>query len=504
MTRNRNEAAPPMGSDNTAPRRRPRIHNPAATATPMIPPRRRIARRVATTPPGSTALRDAAGEEARDDGTSPSYDSRAQRTGHRWSLSVRLSLCALVLWGCLLASEDRVWSRARQPIVGACEGVAELKTDPRRVMNGTSVVLALQGVRYQVNAYGQPSWMLQRRLAGERVWVAGTCGEFTGRFSRSARISHIVGRLNVSDVSEEFSDGSLMSRAANRMRRTMIRGVSAMSPDTRALFTGLVIGDDREQPREMILNFRTSGLSHLTAVSGQNVSYLLVVVSPVLHRLSKKWRFIATMFLLLWFVLLTRAEPSVVRAAFMAGVVAVNGFIGRPQNARAVLASTVIALLIVDPMLAWSVGFALSVGATGGLAWLSARIGAIVGGRGVVAATLAAQVGTAPISLLIFGSLPVVALVANPLVIGVAGMVMMAGVPLALLSGIVSPLVAPMSWLLSLPVMYVNTIATCAAFVSPSPWLNSVLWIVVLAVVWRRFRAHTRLRSLPSPTSVAG
>lgn len=397
-----------------------------------------------------------------------------------------------------------MWSRARLPIVGECEGIAEVKTDPRHVMNGTSVVLALRGVRYQVNAYGPSGWKLQRRLAGERVWVGGTCGELTGRFTRSARISHIVGRLNVSDVSEEFSDGSMMSRAANRMRRTMIRGVSAMSPETRALFTGLVIGDDREQPREMILNFRASGLSHLTAVSGQNVSYLLVVASPVLHRLSRKWRFITTMFLLLWFVLLTRAEPSVVRAAFMAGVVAVNAFIGRPQNARVVLAVTVIALLLIDPMLAWSVGFALSVGATGGLAWLSARIGAIVGGRGVVAATLAAQAGTAPISLLIFGSLPVVALVANPLVIGVAGVVMMAGVPLALLAGMVSPLVVPMSWVLSIPVMYVNAIATGAAFVAPSQWLNGSLWIVVLGVVRRRYHAQKRQRSLSSPMSVAG
>lgn len=461
-----------------------------------------MARRVATTPPGSTARRE--DEEERDDGTSPSYGSHPQRLRHRWSPSVRLTFCALVLWACLLANEDRVWSRAGQPFHGACQGIAELKTDPRRVMNGTSVVLALDGLRYQVNAYGPPAWVLQRRLAGERVWVAGTCGEITGRFVRSARISHIVGRLSVSEVSEEFSDGSLMSRAANRLRRTMIRGVSSMSPDTQALFTGLVIGDDREQPREMIQNFRASGLSHLTAVSGQNVSYLLIVVSPLLHRLSRQWRLVVTTFLLLWFVLLTRAEPSVVRAAVMAGVVAVNGFLGRPQNARAVLAVTVITLLVIDPMLAWSVGFALSVGATGGLAWLSARIGSIVGGRGVLAATLAAQIGTAPISLIIFGSLPVIALAANPLVIAVAGIVMMAGVPLALLAGVVSPLVAPMSWILSVPVVYINSVASLAADLSPSHLWNIVLWAIVISVFLYRHRLVKRARSSLSPTSVAG
>ena len=155
-------------------------------------------------------------------------------------------------------------------------------------------------------------------------------------------------------------------------------------------------------------------------------------------------------------------------------------------------------------MLAWSVGFALSVGATGGLAWLSARIGSIVGGRGVLAATLAAQVGTAPISLMIFGSLPVIALAANPLVIAVAGIVMMAGVPLALLAGVVSPLVSPMSWILSVPVVYVNTVASLAADLSPSRWWNIVLWVIVISVFLYRHRLVKRARSSLSPTSVAG
>lgn len=427
---------------------------------------------------------------------------RRMRRGR--SLSVRLSVCAVALWGVLLANEERVWARAAQPIVGACAGIAELKNDPREMMNGTSVVLALHGVRYQVNAYGPPSWLLRRRLAGERVWVTGTCGELTGRFSRTARIAHVVGRLTVNEVSEEFSDGAPVMRAANRMRRTMVSGVDAMTPDIRALFTGLVIGDDRDQPREMIADFRASGLSHLTAVSGQNVAYLLVVVSPVLNRMTKNWRFAVTMMLLLWFVLLTRAEPSVVRAAFMAGVVALSGFIGRPQNARAVLALTVIALLLIDPMLAWSVGFALSVGATAGLAWFSARLAKVVHGRGVLAATLAAQIGTAPISLLVFGSVPVVSLIANPLVISVAGVVMMAGVPLALLAGMFPFLVTPMSWILTLPVAYVAAVASAAARLLPSPMLNTALWGVVPLMLWVRHRHFMAQHSLQRPTAVAG
>jgi competence protein ComEC len=367
------------------------------------------------------------------------------------------------------------------------------------MMNGISVVLKFRGVRYQVNAYGPPAWRLRERLAGEMVRFTGECGDLTGRFARTQRIAHVVGRINVATIAEEFGEGSAAVRMANRMRRAMVRGVDAMPHDMRALFTGLVIGDDRDQPREMIQQFRASGLSHLTAVSGQNVAYLLAVLSPLLLRLRRGARWTATMAILMWFVLLTRAEPSVLRAAFMAGVVATNAAIGRKQNARVVLALTVIALLIIDPLLAWSVGFALSVGATAGLAWFSARLGKLVGGRGVAAATLAAQLGTAPVSLAVFGTVPVVSLLANPLALGVAGAVMMFGLPVALLAGVTPALVTPISWVLTVPVAYVAFVARMAAHISPHGLWNALLWACVPLWLWRRRRQSAR-----RPTAVAG
>jgi competence protein ComEC len=243
--------------------------------------------------------------------------------------------------------------------------------------------------------------------------------------------------MNISEVSEKYGEGSAMMRAANRMRRSLVDGVQSMPHDLRALFTGLVIGDDREQSREMINDFRASGLSHVCAVSGQNVAYLLAMLAPFLSRLGRGARWWVTLFVIAWFVVLTRGEPSVLRAAVMAGLVATNAAIGSSMNARSILACTVMVLLVVDPMLAWSVGFALSVGATAGLAWVSAWLGKVVGGRGVVAATLAAQVGTTPIQMLVFGYVPVVSLIANPLAVGVSGAVMMFGLPLALMSSLV-------------------------------------------------------------------
>ncbi len=402
----------------------------------------------------------------------------------RWRVSF---MTMLVVGAAGLVGGSSAW-REVSVIDGPCSGNATVRTDPTWVGHGVGVVLALHGKRYRVIAHGAPGAHLANRLAGEQVAVKGTCSKTTGPYSRYDRITHVVGRMTVQSVSEEFSEGSIAVRAANRMRVALHDGVALMPYSLQSLFAGLVIGDDRDQSREMVNQFRGSGLSHLCAVSGQNVAYLLAALSPLLRRLRRNSRFIAVLVILAWFVLLTRAEPSVLRAAVMAGLVAVNAASGTSMNARTILASTVIMLLLIDPMLAWSVGFALSVGATAGLAWLSARLGHIIGRHGMLAATLAAQVGTMPVSLFVFGYVPVVSLVANPLALWVAGMVMMVGLPLALLASMATPLVPLVSWAMTIPVAWVAGVARFCSEVSPHGLFNVVLWLCVAGAIWHRWR----------------
>jgi competence protein ComEC len=486
--------------------------------------------RVDATPPGN--MNRAPVDE--EDVTGQSYDDPPDEVSHGVSASVGLTILAVVMWVSVMVGEHApgfwslrtascilfvlfffYWWRHRRwqvsiltmlvvgavglvggssawrevPVIdGACSGNATVRTDPTWVGNGVGVVLELHGKRYRVIAHGAPGAHLANRLAGEHVMVTGTCSKTTGPYSRYDRITHVVGRMTVQSVSEDFSEGSIAVRAANRMRVALRDGVALMPRNLQALFAGLVIGDDRDQSREMVSQFRASGLSHLCAVSGQNVAYLLAALSPVLRRLRRNSRFIAVLMILAWFVLLTRAEPSVLRAAVMAGLVAVNAASGTSMNARTILASTVIVLLVLDPMLAWSVGFALSVGATAGLAWLSARLGNIIGRHGMLAATLAAQVGTMPVSFFVFGYVPVVSLIANPLALWVAGMVMMVGLPLALLASLLTPLVPLVSWAMTIPVAWVAGVARICSEVSPHGLLNVGLWLCVAGALWRRRR----------------
>ena len=82
-----------------------------------------------------------------------------------------------------------------------------------------------------------------------------------------------------------------------------------------------------------------------------------------------------------WFVVLTRAEPSILRAGTMAALSATAFVLGRQREPVRLLALAVIGLVLVDPLLAWSIGFWLSVGATPGVTavgpWLAARFGSL-------------------------------------------------------------------------------------------------------------------------------
>lgn len=412
---------------------------------------------------------------------------------------------------CGLSGGAAAWYGVTLPPRGQCGGVAILVKDPVPMGRGVSVIVRLDGDRYQLTAHGSSAARIGARLAGESLLVEGRCGPTSDGAARYARISHVVGTIVPSRVSEEFSVGSMATRASNRLRKALARGVSSMPAAQRSLFMGLVIGDDRDQPRSMIEQFRGSGLSHLCAVSGQNVSYLLAAMSPLLRRKRRLVRWMLTLGVIAWFSMLTRGEPSVLRAGVMAAVVATNAAAGVALNARVVVSITVSALLVADPMLAWSVGFALSVGATAGLAWLSAPMAKFVrvphlgrrirGLNEVVCATLAAQVGTMPVSLAVFGWVPAVSVITNPLAIGVAGAVMMFGLPVALVASVLPPLEPFVSALMTVPVGWVGLVARTGATVGPTGALNWGAWVAVTAAIARSWR-RSRHKDEPSPTDV--
>ena len=331
---------------------------------------------------------------------------------------------------------------------------------------GVGVDVRLDGRRLRAHARLAPAAALDDRLAGERILVVGEVRP-PGPTESALRYRHLAGRLEV-DAVIGWRPGGGVSRVANGLRRTLARGADVLPDRHASLLAGLTLGDDRDQPADMTDAFRAAGLTHILAVSGQNVAFVMVLVAPVLARLRFGPRLVVTLAVLAGFALVTRFEPSVLRATAMAGVAATGAALGRPASSVRVLALGVCGVLLVDPLLATSLGFRLSVAGAAGIIVGAARIERVLPGPRWLATplsvTLAAQLAVAPLLVGAFGAVPVASLPANLLALPAAGPVMVWGITGGLAAGLGGPAVATVMHLPTRAlVAWIDGVATAAA-----------------------------------------
>jgi len=328
---------------------------------------------------------------------------------------------------------------AYRPVeAGPLEATVGLITDPAPSGAGWHAEVRLgDGRRVDAWAYGSAGVSLARLTAGDRVPVSGRLTPLTG--DGWARARHLVGRLSVDEVGPPRHPGGARA-LVEWARRAVVAGADVIPEAQRPLYLGLVIGDDRLQPPGQRARFRAAGLSHLLAVSGQNVAFLLTVARPLLLLAGRRARFALTVTLLVGFAAATRAEPSVLRATATAGLAAWAATTGRPQSGRRLLALAVAGLVLVDPFLVHSVGFQLSVAASAGILVLSPALAARIPGpapvAGALAVTLGAQLAVAPLLVGRFGPVSLASVPANLLAGAAAGAVMTWGLSAGVAAGV--------------------------------------------------------------------
>jgi competence protein ComEC len=424
---------------------------------------------------------------------------RSVQRGSRRGLVIGPARWFLVL--ALLASVGAVrsqhgWAGLAPDRLGPFEGWVRLVDDPQRYPSSTRVIVEVEGERFEIWSRGRAQQQrIHRWRGGQWVAVSGERGALDAERAGRVAWQHVVGEFTL-DWASDVHPGDALARASNRVRAAIERAAAVLPEPDGALFRGLVVGDDRDQPFDMIQRFRASGLSHLTAVSGQNVAYVLAACGPLLLRLRPWPRWVVTVGVIAWFVALTRFEPSILRAGVMAGLSATAFVTGRDRAPVRILAIAVTGLVLVDPLLVWSIGFWLSVGATAGVStlgpWLAARFSGLGPFALPLGITLGAQAGVVIPSVLVFGRLPLVSVPANLLAVPVAGAVMLYGMPAGLLAGWF-PALAPV---LMLPARFgtrwVDTVALLGARLEPGhpwPWVGwSIVVVVAGAVVVRTAR----------------
>ncbi len=309
-------------------------------------------------------------------------------------------------------------------------------------------------------------------LAGNAAWrplLPGQAVTATGRLAASRGGDLRAAVLSVNTAPDEVGAAPAVQRAAGALRSGLQRACAGLPAEPGGLLPGLVVGDVSRLDPGLHEDFQSTGLTHLTAVSGANCAILVGMVLLLARwgRAGPRLTAVLCGVALVGFVVLARPSPSVLRAAAMGGLALIALATGRPRAALPALSAGVVILVVVDPELATDAGFALSVLATAGLMLLAPRLGGRRCGPGecragvaeALAVPAAAQAACAPVIAAISASVSLTAIPANLLAAPAVAPATILGVIAAVLSPVWATGAAFAAWLASWPARWLVLIA---------------------------------------------
>jgi len=462
------------------------------------------------------------------------------------TLDLRLAIPALVTWlaVAIVIDTDAPWVVA--VVAWALAGAGLLIAMRTRwswvIVASLAAVLAAVGLTaVAVQAPGRhPALVVDAAAAGQRVTVVGitTQTALPGRgsfaldvttatakgVSYSGSIPMLVfgegatdrlgigttvilsGTITATDLSDEtsylfFSESAPTVLApppwylewANELRQRFLSEATSLPGDGGDLLAGLAIGDTTAVSETLDSAMKSTSLSHLTAVSGANCAVViaLIMLAGAAIGLPRGIRIVASLVVLVGFVVLVTPEPSVLRAAVMAALVLASLLGGRPVRGIPVLAVATVTLLVIDPWLARSYGFVLSVLATGGLLLMASPLARVMG-RWMprwlalgIAVPLAAQLACQPVILLLNASLPTYGVLANMLAEPAAPVATVLGLAACVLLAVAPPLGSLVCQLAWVPAAWIAAVASFFSGLPAAqlPWPAGVAGVLLLTVL---------------------
>ena len=367
--------------------------------------------------------------------------------------------------GRAIAARAHLLTRVRPSAFGAS---AEARIATGR-LTGARVLLRLGGGGASTGHGALPS----RATIGDELSLAGTLRRPANHpdasfdFAAHLRGRGISGELDVERVRLTGGRRGGVAGALDGLRRRAERSVAAGLPEAdAALALGMVLGEDEEIDSATRDDWRDAGLSHLLAVSGQNVMLLMALALPMLVAagLGPRARGMALLCLVALYVPLAGAGPSLQRAGVMgaAGIAAMT--LSRPSSRWYALLLAAAATLALNPRAYGDPGWQLSFVAVAGIlvagrplavrlrrvalelagppnragppsTWGPAMLDGLCEG---IAITVAATVATAPLLAHHFGSVPLAGLPANLLALPAVAPAMWLGMVKATL-GVAGP-----------------------------------------------------------------
>src|SRR3989338_8681379 len=208
------------------------------------------------------------------------------------------------------------------------------------------------------------------------------------------------------------------------------------------IMAGILLGNRDGFPTEFNRRLQQSGLMHLAAASGYNISIVVGIFAAAVTRLSRNLiiKVIIVIAFILFYIVISGSQASVVRAGLMGAVGFAASLVGSAASSRRLFAAAALAMLLLKPAWLWDLGYQLSVAATAGMIWL---VPFLVGKMNkFLAEPLVASLVTAPVLILNLGweRLSLTTIPANILATPLVAPLMAASAVVGLLGLVSSPL----------------------------------------------------------------
>lgn len=308
---------------------------------------------------------------------------------------------------------------------------SQLSFDVSHVQLRDPVDRALVGTM-AVKGFGEP--MVYK---GDRVQVEGKM--YPTRGSRQASIS--------------YADIKVLRHSTSKIdtvRRKFAAGITSALPEPLGSFgLGLLIGQRTTLPKTLTDQLSAVGLTHIVAVSGYNLTIIVLVAHRLLHKRSKYQAIVLTLSLIGVFLLFTGSSASIVRAALVSALSLLAWYYGRRFKPHVLILLVAVLTAAWYPPYLWSdLGWWLSFLAFAGVLLVSPLLTRRFFVKRepklllqILLETTAAQVMTLPLIMYIFGKLSLIALLANMLIVPLVPLAML----LSLMAGLAGMLIAPVA-----------------------------------------------------------
>lgn len=300
--------------------------------------------------------------------------------------------------------------------------------------------------------------VLVKTRSYEEIFQYGDKIVLTGKFAQPLKFNdfdyaaylakdNIYSLINYPEIKIiDHHQGFWLKEFLNKIKVNFQKQIEKVFPEPESGFlNGLLLGEKTTMDKNLQLALQKSGTTHLIALSGYNITIIVEAVYFLLIGIgvARSKSFFGVLIFLTFFIILTGASPSVVRAGIMGALLVLSNKLGKKYQIRNALFLAAFLMILVNPkILRFDFGFQLSFAATLGLIYLTPIFDRLLkvekssffDWREILSTTFSAQLMVLPLLILRFGYVSLVSPLTNVLIISLIPVTMLLGFLTVLIS----------------------------------------------------------------------